>query len=460
MLASRVSRRPLKEGFLSSLSGIFKRASRPPRTIGELRDVLLENLEAVFVNQAKYSLYICNEPVLTEGALALALFLLSPNVPSISNLSLAACGITEVEDFANLLKGTTIVSLNLQGNEVKDFGFEHILFQLHDHLESLNLSGCRITKINAGLLESCLFLQTLSLSENDLGSTGIEVIFRCLRNHLISLDVSSCNIASLNPDILADCLKLTRLEICSNDIKEFGFNTILSSLSSTLSALRVSYCGIEHVEFELLFRCKMLNELDLSGNKIMDEGLQTVLRALSHQIIKLSVSNCEIRNINQEELIKCLKLMDLDVSNNSINDSGLDIILNSLYKQIQTLNIENCSINKFPIGPFVKCQELKSLTIGSDGGLVTRQQTKILEAYKKMPAFQEINPLPKRVAYLIHSHRFKVVFLLCSVSLERIGCRSHFKMFPKEIVRMIANVYSYRKKSTAVHIPMPEDFLN
>ncbi|XP_058616265.1 NACHT, LRR and PYD domains-containing protein 3-like isoform X2 [Onychostoma macrolepis] len=222
----------------------------------------------------------------------------------LNTLILRVCSITEKQCLilTSALKSNPshLRELNLNGNQIKNTGVNHlcdVLKDSHCKLERLRLGYCEMTDEGCSAVTSALksnpsHLRELNLSWNKLGDSGVKNLSDLLMNtqcKLEKLDLRVCSITEEQCLILTSALKsnpshLRELNLSRNQIKNTGVNHLCDVLKDShckLERLSLYDCGITDVSSltQSLTNTKVLQflkELDLRHNMIRDSKQQLI----------------------------------------------------------------------------------------------------------------------------------------------------------------------------------------
>uniref|UniRef100_A0A6Q2YWC0 B30.2/SPRY domain-containing protein n=1 Tax=Esox lucius TaxID=8010 RepID=A0A6Q2YWC0_ESOLU len=227
---------------------------------------------------------------------------LLPVIKTCRTALLSGCRITK-EGCASLVSAlksnpSHLKELDLSYNQPEDSGVMELSALMEDpqcRLETLRLSGCRITKEGCASLVSTLksnpsHLKELDLSYNQPEDSGVKKLSALLKDpqcRLETLRLSGCGIteegcASLGSALKSNPSHLKELDLSKNDLKDTGVEKLsgwLKDPQCRLETLRLSGClvtkeGCASLVSALKSNPSHLKELDLSYNHPGDLGFR------------------------------------------------------------------------------------------------------------------------------------------------------------------------------------------
>ncbi|QIV96660.1 leucine rich repeat (LRR) protein [Allofrancisella inopinata] len=267
----------------------------------------------------------------TAGSFLEGLFA-NGRMPNLRTLVLADCNMEVDMVVASRItqKFQNLESLDLSGCRISDKGLEIIAKGLI-HLKTLILANCDMASINDGLLAigGMSNLRTLVLA--DCNMEVDTMVASCITQkfqNLESLDLSGCRISDKGLEIIAKgliCLKTLILANC--DMASINDGLLAIGKMSNLESLNFSSCGEginDNVIYYIARTLPNLKLLNIAYCKITEQGVKTITNKLKG-LSSLNLSGSNISEMDARSLarqLNCLKLLDLSNCQN-INDKIL-----------------------------------------------------------------------------------------------------------------------------------------
>ena len=256
-------------------------------------------------------------------------------IPSLRVLDFHRNNITHkgIESVATIM--TNLSHFSISCNPIDDAVIH--LFSLQ-HLIQLNVSWIGMTEVGTHALGEFFklnsSLQSLEISYNYIKDNGLTRILNNLPSTLVRLAVSNCNLTYNGAVTISKMLRINRtlkhLEISTNSIGDDGISAISDGLHVNTTLIQLVSCDCEFQSkgadsIAIMLRAnKTLKYLDISKNQIGDDGIAAV--ALSIQanttLVQLNISSCDFYNQGAEGIAEVLRvnrtLTCLDISENYI----------------------------------------------------------------------------------------------------------------------------------------------
>ena len=231
-------------------------------------------------------------------------------IPSLKLLDLSSNRITHkgMESVVTIVKSSTnLTHFSIARNPIGDDGVQLLL--KFKHLIQLNVTRIDMTEVGTCALCECLkvntSLQSLEISHNSIKDKGLTTILNNLPSILVRLIVSGCHLTYNGAVNIGKMLSINKalkyLKISSNFIKDDGISAISDGLyiNMTLIQLVARRCGFHSKGAESIAKMlqanKTLKYLDISSNNIGDSGIKAVTRSIQTNptLIQLKVFNCK-----------------------------------------------------------------------------------------------------------------------------------------------------------------------
>ncbi|XP_017566964.1 NACHT, LRR and PYD domains-containing protein 12-like [Pygocentrus nattereri] len=266
--------------------------------------------------------------------------------------------------------------LDISYNDLQDTGVKQLCIGLRNPLcllETLNLQFCGIRRDGCSALVSALesnpsHLRELDLSYNPTGNDALTALLAFLPDcRLETLRISGCRVTKegcvfLESAINAKPCHLRNLDLSDNSIGDLGagvFSALLTNENCKIEYLRLEKCNITWKSCKILEGASTsvsccLKELDLSDNDLQDTGVKQLAYDLKKcKLQKLKLSNCRFTEKGFLALASALKsnptcLKELDVSMNFPGSKGMRELLSALQQHscaLQTLCVDTCSLD-------------------------------------------------------------------------------------------------------------------
>jgi Ran GTPase-activating protein (RanGAP) involved in mRNA processing and transport len=316
--------------------------------------------------------------------------------PSVKSLEICLCELSEEEivEFAKSMQDFSLIGLQLVHVGLGENGAQALATAVQEcALKKLDLAFNRIgpagARALAGALKDC-GLESLLLGKNEIGGEGATWIAETLAmggTSLKTLDLSKNRIGDAGVLALAKALPVSALDTLLMDADEITHKGV------------VALC-------EALKQSPHVFNLSLGGNKLKDESVIELAKTLKYT--KLERLSLNANDFGHEALVvlaeaikdsQTLEVLDIK-QNRHIRNASVDILLRNV-RTHRTLK-----------------------TVVLDGTSTT--QAKREEMQKHL-----VN---------LHGERAKLMTVLCSVRLPRIGIQSSFKILSSDLVRSIANM--------------------
>ncbi|TWW54317.1 Ribonuclease inhibitor [Takifugu flavidus] len=294
-------------------------------------------------------------------------------------------------------------------------------------LETLRLSGCRLSEISCDSLASALrsnpsHLRVLDLSWNQLKDPAVKLLCGALQDPLCELET----LRSVRDDpVLSQVeqkppaekvlsqrkwwrtMKLAQLHLSSRDglswscgtryrpeepptNKLFSWEERALNLSSVCLSLVALKSNLSH-----------LRVLDLSYNTLQDSGVKRLCSGLESpncKLERLRLRYCSLSEISCDSLASALRsnpshLRELDLSKNHLQDPGVKLLCGFLHFpncRLETLRLRSCSLSEISCGSLASAlrsnpSHLRKLDLGQNQ--LQDSEVKLLSALVENPDY-------------------------------------------------------------------------
>ncbi|KAF4523690.1 hypothetical protein B566_EDAN006061 [Ephemera danica] len=202
-------------------------------------------------------------------------------------------------------------------------------------LETLDLSGCNVTRLNATSFLALPALRSLNMSHNPITYLPENMTVPNLR----VLDFTHCTLASVPPYVLTGMPKLEHLHVSSNPRLDLPSKPPL--ISKSLLKLTADHCGIQQVQISNL---KALTHAYLSCNKISVINRSNFAR--NSALLEIDLRQNLLRELPVDVFMNAKHLVSVDLSSNHIESLQYDSF--SCCKELKFLNLSRNDITQLP----------------------------------------------------------------------------------------------------------------
>ncbi|XP_058468813.1 protein NLRC3-like [Solea solea] len=250
---------------------------------------------------------------------------------------------------------------------------EEALLKLLPVVKASNMSGCKLSERSCEALSSVLSsvssrMRHVDLSNNDLQDSGVKLLCDGLKSPHCSLEtlrMSGCKLSERSCEALSSVLssvssRLRHVDLSNNDLQDPGVKLLCDGLKSphcSLETLRMSGCKLSERSCEALSSVlssvsSRLRHVDLSNNDLQDPGVKLLCDGLKSphcSLETLSLSGCLVSEEGCSSLTSALNsnpshLRELDLSYNHPGDSGEKLLSAGLKSPHWRLDTSiNCS---------------------------------------------------------------------------------------------------------------------
>lgn len=314
-------------------------------------------------------LHLSGNPLSSFSATDQSFILISP---TLRFLDISHCRITKVNGGVGVLQGLTKLEyLDLSGNPLR-----YVSNMMSSTLLGLNLANCQLTGLPGDFLSGLTSLMSLNLSRNHRLSLYRSPEEFVKSESLTKIDLSYCNMDQVE---LHGFPRLKTGLLNGNLIKELTYESFAGN--EHIQTLHLSSNTIAQIHAETFSQMQQLRELDLSYNMLTrvdretfkDNDKLTAInlsrnyigrfsRIVSESLISLNMSSCEIASIDGDALVGLPSLIELDLSQNLI--WAIPDALAS--DNLQLLDLRMCRISSIRNGTFVGFPELSRLRLSGN----------------------------------------------------------------------------------------------
>lgn len=263
------------------------------------------------------------------------------NLLNLEYLKLQNCQISKI-DPATFASNEHLKKLELAENKlIGPIDWISVLGPLM-RLEYLDLRRSGIINLPENLFVNNTFLRSLILAENYLRDLDVSSTLSNNLQHLDSLDLSNCRLRGpLSEDAFANATNLRTLLLTGNGLSAGDLAVALAPLTR-LTKLSLRNCSLSRLPANTFHRFSSLQELDISENPLNDAftGLLSPLDTLEY----LNMGHSNLGRISKTTFSKMTSLRTLILSGNPLEslESGLFQNLTKL----EVLELNNCSLSR------------------------------------------------------------------------------------------------------------------
>lgn len=322
----------------------------------------------LLANAGLTSLHLSGNPLTSFSSTDQSLVLVSD---MLRYLDISDCRITKVNGVAVLAGLTKLESLDLSGNPLR-----YVSNMISSTLQWINLSNGQLSSLPGDFLASLTSLISLNLARNHRLSLARAHEEYVSSESLTKIDLSYCNMDNVE---LLGFPQLKSAVLHGNLIKELTPSSFANNVH--LQRLQLSSNTINQIHPESFSHLRQLRELDLSYNLISrvdrewfkaNEMLTEInlsknyigrfSRIVSPSLVNLNMSRCEIATIDADALVGMPNLIELDLSQNLISSFPDQMVSDNL----QLLDLRLCRLSSIRNTTFAHFPELSRLRLSGN----------------------------------------------------------------------------------------------
>lgn len=258
---------------------------------------------------------------------------------SLDTLKLNDCKLTTLTDstFSSL---KNLKNLELAGNQLTNTDWPEVVGKLI-RLEYLNLRKSGLTSLSEDTFSNCSYLVTLILADNELHDLDIAATLGNSVNHLETLDLSNCKIRGpINGEAFANATRMKSLYLSGNPLFAADLQEAIAPLPK-LERLFLSNCGLQNLPDNFNVFDNLL-ELDISHNPLVN--VFTRLLAPLEKLEYLNMGYSNLSYIGPDTFPKMTSMKRLVLSGNDL--LSLESGLFGNLTQLTTLELEYCGLKR------------------------------------------------------------------------------------------------------------------
>ncbi|XP_063616988.1 carboxypeptidase N subunit 2-like [Cydia splendana] len=212
-------------------------------------------------------------------------------------------------------------------------------------LQFLDVSSCKLTRINPQFFDNITALTSVDLSYNPLNSLDAGV-FDVLTS-LDTLKLNNCNLTSVAENVFSNLVNLKYLELAGNILTNTDFTELLGSLTR-LEYLNLRKAGLTSLSEDTFSNCTNLVTLILADNELRDLDVAATLGSSVDHLELLDLSHCKIIGpISGDAFANATRLKSLYLSGNPLFAPDLEEALAPL-PRLERLFLSNCGLRRLP----------------------------------------------------------------------------------------------------------------